>query len=142
MRTDVAPRRRRRSGWAFGIAPRIPVVLVSALLVALVATAVILLDHGRPTQASHGYSAGEIEKANLKILPFRQSGLIFHWADDSPTVYVRRSMWEELPEEAKWDLGRTMAVAKNKEQITILDETLAAKLAVCTAKGRCKRVKS
>jgi hypothetical protein len=101
-----------------------------------------LIDRSRPTLAARGFPLRDVEEARRKVLPFRQSGLVFHWADDSPAVYVRRAMWEELSEEAKRDLGQSMAVAKNRERVTVLDETLAVKLAVCTAKGGCTPVRN
>ncbi len=82
---------------------------------------------------TRGFAAARVERANLEVLPFRRSGLIFHWADDAPAVYVRRSMWESLPEETKRDLARSMAIAKNHAQISLFDETLKVKLGICSA---------
>jgi hypothetical protein len=98
------------------------------------------LGRARTRHTAVSFTPREVEQAQREVLPYRQSGLIFHWADDSPTVYVTRSMWEGLPEETRQKLGRATAIAKRRDQVTILDETLSVKLAVCTARGRCRRL--
>jgi hypothetical protein len=112
-------------------------LLAGASLCALATIAVVLNDRARPVPTPSGFAAEEIEAAERQVLPFRRSGLIFHWTDDTPTVYVNRSMWEALPQETRGELGRAMAVAKNREQITVVDETLTARLAICTARTGC-----
>jgi hypothetical protein len=124
------------------MAPRLVLALAGITLAVLVTISAILLDRTRPIPARRGFSELEVEQANLEVLPFRQSGLVYHWADDAPAVYVRRSMWEGLPEETKRHLGRSMAIAKNRVQINLLDETLTAKLAICTAEDGCTPVRN
>ncbi len=87
-------------------------------------------DEGFPTQ--------DVEAARLKILPYRQSGLIFSWQTEAATVLVTRSGWEALPEDARRDLGQAMAVAMDVRAVRILDERAESILAICTAARRCR----
>jgi len=96
-----------------------------------------VLGHGRPSTAAMTFTHLEVEQAQHEVLPHRQSGLIYHWADDSPNVYVTRSMWEALSEDSRQELGRSMAIAKNRVEITIFDETLTTRIAVCAAQSGC-----
>jgi hypothetical protein len=114
--------------------------VLGVIFAVFIVTMAFLLGRARTRHTAISFTPGEVEQAQREVLPYRQSGLVFHWADDSPTVYVTRSMWEGLPEETRRELGRAMAVAKRRDQVTILDETLSVKLAVCTARGRCTRL--
>ena len=99
----------------------------------------VLRDRAKPARASPRFRVQELESTKLRVLPFRQSGLIFHWAEDSPAVYVRRAQWDALSDDARRQLGQSIAIAKGKGGITVFDETLKTRLAICTAKGRCTR---
>ena len=84
--------------------------------------------------------AREVDEAKVKILPFRQSGLIFSWEDSGPNVYVRRPLWEALPQESRRDLCREMIIAKNEKRILIRDERSASTFATCTATGSLRTI--
>jgi hypothetical protein len=137
MRKDVGPKHFWRSLGRSELPTKWRWRLVGVSVAVLATIVVILLDRAKPAPAPRGFTVREIENAKRKVLPFRQSGLVFHWADDSPTVYVMGSMWESLSDETKSDLGRSIAVAKNREKITVVDETLAVRLAICTARDGC-----
>ena len=115
-------------------------VVAGLSITALVTIAVILRDRASPRPPASGREPPGVEKAKREVLPFRQSGLIFHWADDKPAVYVRQSQWQALSEEARAALGRSIAVAKKRRSVTVFDETLTRKLAVCSAETGCQRV--
>jgi hypothetical protein len=111
--------------------------VLGVIFAVFIVTMAFLLGRARTRHTAISFTPREVEQAQREVLPYRQSGLIFHWADDRPTVYVMRSWWEGLSLEARREMGRAMAVAKSREQITIYDETLKVRLAICTAKGRC-----
>ncbi len=101
-----------------------------------------VLDRVYPRHAAVLFTPGEVDRAEREVLPFRQSGLVFHWSDDAPVVYVKRSMWDALPEESRRKLGKSMVVAKNRPEITVFDESLSRKVAVCTATSGCTPVRN
>jgi hypothetical protein len=107
---------------------------------ALVTILSFVLDRARPSHAAVSFTPRDVEQAQREVLPYRQSGLVFHWADDSPNVYVTRSMWEALSDDSRRKLGRSMAIAKNRREIAVFDESLVAKIAVCTAAYGCTPV--
>jgi hypothetical protein len=118
---------------------RFPVAVLGAAFAVFVTILSFVFDRTRSERTAPAFTPREVEQAQREVLPYRQSGVVFHWADDSPNVYVTRSMWEALPEETRGKLGRAIAVAKNREEIDVIDETLAVKLAICTARRGCRR---
>jgi hypothetical protein len=111
--------------------------VLGASFAVVVTIMILVLVRAPSSRAAAPFTLREVEQAQREILPFRRSGLIFHWADDSPTVYVTRSMWEALPENTRQELGRSIVAAKNRPKITVFDETLVTPMAVCTAKSGC-----
>ena len=109
--------------------------LIGVSLAALLTVVAVLRDRAGPDPPILGVEARDAESAKVRVLPFRQSGLIFHWADEAPSVYVRRVMWDALSEDERKALCRSIAVAKAREEVTVFDETLRIKLAICTANG-------
>ena len=81
----------------------------------------------------------DIEEARRRVMPFRQSGLIYRWETEEPFVVVRRRMWDALSEATKRELGQAIAVAKDLKQIGIRDEVSEADFVVCTATGKCRQ---
>jgi hypothetical protein len=51
-------------------------------------------------------------------------------------------MWDALPSEVRGKLGKSMAVAKNRREITVFDESLSQRIAVCTATSGCIPVRN
>jgi hypothetical protein len=97
-------------------------------------------EYTREPQTVDGFPPDDIEAARLRVMPYRQSGLIFSWgAEQEPTVFVSRAMWEALPADEKRELGQALAVAKDARLIQIRDGKLDALIATCTAAGRCRR---
>jgi hypothetical protein len=100
----------------------------------------MLVVQGREETANRdaGFPSEDIDAARLRILPYRQSGLIFSWPTDGAIVFVKRSMWDGLPEDSRRDLGQAMAVAKDVRAVRIIDAESPAVLEICTAEGRCR----
>lgn len=96
-------------------------------------------EHAKEPRSVNGFPPEDIEAARLKVLPYRQSGLIFSWADEDPSVFVTRAMWEALPEDAQRDLGQAIAVAKDVKMVRIRDGQSESVIATCTAAGRCRQ---
>jgi hypothetical protein len=105
--------------------------------VAVLTATLLWRERARPARAGPEKTNPEVEEAKRRVLPYRQSGLVYHWADDAPAVYVRRAQWDALSDDAKRRLGQAIAAAKRKPEVTVFDETLRRKLAVCKAKGGC-----
>ena len=117
--------------------------LTTVLGVAFAAIVTVLgfvLDRARTRPTPVSFTPREVEQAQSEVLPYRQSGLVFHWADEAPKIYVIRSWWDALPDDSRRKLGRSMAIAKNRPEITVFDESLVAKIAVCTAASGCTPV--
>lgn len=119
------------------VAARVWWILPAGAIAVLLA---VLLTHERDESPDRdeGYPTEDIQAARQKVLPFRQSGLIFSWQDEGPNVLVTRSRWEALPEASRAELGQAMAVAKDVRAVRILDERAETLLAICTAAGRCR----
>jgi hypothetical protein len=107
---------------------------------AVLVIVVVVSEHGKEPRTADTFPPDDIEAARLKVLPYRQSGLIFSWGgEQEPTVFVSRAMWESLPAEEKRELGQALAVAKDARLIQIRDGKLDALIATCTAAGRCRQ---
>ncbi len=85
-----------------------------------------------------GFPADDIAAAKLRIMPYRQSGLIFSWDDRGGTVFLDGSMWEALPKRTQRDLGQAMAVSRDARVVRLRDGRTHALIATCTAAGRCR----
>jgi hypothetical protein len=110
------------------------------VLVVLLVAFLLAREYTREAQTVDSFPPGDIEAARLKVMPYRNSGLIFSWGrEQEATVFVSRSMWEALPAEEKRELGQALAVAKNARLIQIRDGELATLIATCTSAGRCRR---
>ena len=94
-------------------------------------------EHTREPKTADSFPREDIAAARLRIMPYRQSGLIFSWDDQGSTVFVTGSMWEALPKDTQRDLGQAMAVAKDVKLIRILDPMSNSTIATCTAAGQC-----
>ena len=94
-------------------------------------------DHTREPNTVDSFPRDDIAAARLRIMPYRQSGLIFSWEDEGSTVIVTGSMWEALPTDTQRELGQAMALAKDVKLVRILDRMSNAPIATCTAAGQC-----
>ena len=113
--------------------------IVPVLVVFLIAF-LLAREYTREPQTVDSFPPDDIEAARLRVMPYRQSGLIFSWrGEQEPTVFVSRAMWEALPAEEKRELGQALAVAKNARRIQIRDGKLDTLLATCTSAGRCRQ---
>jgi hypothetical protein len=111
---------------------------VGAALIALVVMTVLSAhEHADEGRVADAFPPEDVEAAKIKVLPYRQSGLIFSWGNAGPTVYVDAVLWSCLSRDAKENVGQTMAVAKNARMVRILDGKTRALIATCTAAGRC-----
>jgi hypothetical protein len=117
----------------YGLSQRWLFALAGVSLSAALTIVAVLRDRERPARTAAEAASPDVEKARSEVLPFRQSGLIFHWADDAPSVYVRRAMRGALPRDARRDLCRSIAVAKNHQRVALFDESLVVRLGDCTA---------
>ena len=119
------------------VAARVWWILPAGALAVLVA---MLVVQGRDETVNRdeGFPSEDVDAARQKILPYRQSGLIFSWSSEGPTVFVSRPLWEAMPEASRMELGQAMAVAKDVRAVRILDGKSRAMLAICTAAGRCR----
>jgi hypothetical protein len=102
-------------------------------------TVLVVREHAKEARTANGFPPEDIAAAKLVVLPYRESGLIFSWENEEPTVSVTRAMWERLPEDVQWDLGQAIAVAKNQKQVRIRDGRSGSMIAICTAAGRCRK---
>jgi len=110
--------------------------IVPVLVVFLIAF-LVAREHTREPETVDSFPRDDIAAARLRIMPYRQSGLIFAWDDEGGTVFVTVPMWQALPKETQRDLGQAMAVAKDVKLIRILDPTSNSTIATCTAAGQC-----
>ncbi len=122
-RLDVLP----PLGW-WWIVP----VLVVFLLAFLLAR-----EHTKEPETVDSFPRDDIAAARRRIMPYRQSGLIFSWDDEGSAVFVTGSMWEALPKDTRRDLGQAMAVARDVKLVRILDQKSNSTIATCTAAGQC-----
>ena len=95
-------------------------------------------DHTRERQTVDSFPPDDVATARLKILPYRQSGLIFSWGIAEPTILVDAVLWDSLPRDTQQDLGQAMAIAKNVRVVRLCDSKTHVLVASCTAAGRCR----
>lgn len=128
---------RRRASIHELVATRVWWILPAGLVAVMLS---LLLSRERESEPKRdeGFPPEDVEAARLKVLPYRQSGLIFSWQSEAAAVLVTRSGWEALPEDSRRDLGQAMAVAMDVRAVRILDEKAESLLAICTAAGRCR----
>lgn len=112
---------------------------VAAALVALVIMTVLSSrEHASDARMADEFPPEDVEAARIKVLPYRQSGLIFSWDDVGPTILVDAVLWGRLPPDTRQNLGQAMAIAKNARIVRLRDSRTNSLVAVCTAAGRCR----
>ena len=128
----------RRHGPLFEFASANRWWIPPAVALAFVIAILVGLERRSGPKPEEGFPVADVEAARIKILPYRQSGLIFSWQSKGQSVLVTRSKWEALPEASRRELGQAMAVAMNVRVVRVLDERAESVLAICTAEGRCR----
>lgn len=112
---------------------------VAAALVALVVMTILSTrEHADEARVADEFPPEDVEAAKHKVLPYRQSGLIFSWGNAEPTILVDAVLWNALPREERQDLGQAMAIAKNARAVRLRDSRTNFLIATCTAAGRCR----
>ncbi|HTR04181.1 MAG TPA: hypothetical protein VMN82_13390, partial [Thermoanaerobaculia bacterium] len=62
-------------------------------LVAFLIAFLLAREQTREPKTADSFPREDIAAARLRIMPYRQSGLIFSWDDQGSTVFVTGSMW-------------------------------------------------
>ena len=112
--------------------------VAAALLALVVLTVLSAREHADEARVADEFPPEDVEAAKLKVLPYRQSGLIFSWGNTEPTILVNAVLWDSLPRDTQQDLGQAMAIAKNARVVRLRDGRTNALIATCTAAGRCR----
>jgi hypothetical protein len=142
MHTDRGRRSRehdRRLGAVLAeVRPAAWAAVAAALVALVVMTVLSAREHVDDARVADEFPPEDVEAAKTKVLPYRQSGLIFSWEDAGPTVLVDAVLWDALPREQKRELGQAMAIAKNVRVVRLRDGRTRSLIVTCTAAGRCR----
>jgi hypothetical protein len=112
--------------------------VAAALLALVVITVLSAGEHADEARVADEFPPEDVEAAKIKVLPYRQSGLIFSWGNTGPTILVDAVRWDALARDTRQDLGQAMAIAKNARVVRLRDSKSGVLIATCTAAARCR----
>jgi hypothetical protein len=142
VRTDRGRRSRRderRLATALAeLKPAAWAAVAAALLALVVMTVLSAGERADEARVADAFPPEDVEAARIKVLPYRQSGLIFSWGNTEPTILVDTALWDALPRDRQRDLGQAMAIAKNARVVRLRDGRTKLLIAICTAAGHCR----
>ena len=98
MRTDRGRRSRRderRLATALTeLKPAAWAAVAAALLALVVITVLSAGEHADEARVADEFPPEDVDAAKIKVLPYRQSGLIFSWGNTEPTILVDAVRWD------------------------------------------------
>lgn len=112
--------------------------VAAALFALVVMTVLSAREHAGDARVADAFPPEDVEAAKIRILPYRQSGLISSWGNAEPTILVDTVLWDALPRDTQQKLGQAMAIAKNSRVVRLRDRRTRVLIATCTAAGRCR----